>query len=111
MSREVLITREFRTKRAKLKPLYLYELAIRAPPLLDVVRPSAGKHEQLGMGHEPSHRLLVVGQRGDRLSCSQVPQADCGVIAGSDYLRVGCLAEHARHRVCVAGQRVDVHLN
>ena len=69
MSREVLKKEKDYNAVGKSSVLYLNELSIRTSPLLDVVRPSTGKHEQLGVSDQPSHRLLVVGQGGNRLAC------------------------------------------
>ena len=40
----------------------LGELAVRALPLLDVVRAGAAEHVELGMEHQAAHRLFVVGE-------------------------------------------------
>ena len=42
----------------------LDEFSFWAFPLLDVVRSTTGKHEELGVEHQTPHRLLVVGQGG-----------------------------------------------
>lgn len=88
----------------------LDEAAVRAFPLLDVVWRRGRERVQRGVQSQRAHRLLVVGERAQRLAGRQVPQAHGGVVRTRDDLRLGGLARQGRHRVRVARQGVYVGL-
>ena len=59
---------------------------------------------------EGANALLVIGQHDLGLACSEVPQPDSTIMAASDHLWIGSLADNISHRISVSSERVDTSL-
>lgn len=59
---------------------------------------------------EGTNTLLVVGKHRLGLACCEVPQSDSTVVAGSDHLGIGSLADNISYRIGVASECMNTCL-